>query len=324
MDDNTELTQHKKTRWVNMLIKKLLNFHRSQSHVDLTEQDILFVLSQVYPLIKQEPNLLKLSAPIYICGDIHGQYADLLQLLKLGELPPKSKYLFLGDYVDRGDNSIEVILLLFCLKIRFPKHMYMIRGNHECENVNRIYGFYDECKNRYSLDIWKKTNICLMYLPLAATINSKIFCVHGGLSPELTFIEQINKLPRGKPIPDNGILCDITWSDPAPNGRQNNKWSHNDRGVSFVFNSDVVKDFSKRNNIDIICRAHQVVETGYQFSYNKKLVTVFSAPNYCKSYGNSAAMMKVESDLVCSFIILKPVSSKKGDVILDLTVDKKI
>ena len=192
MDDNTELTQHKKTRWVNMLIKKLLNFHRSQSHVDLTEQDILFVLSQVYPLIKQEPNLLKLSAPIYICGDIHGQYADLLQLLKLGELPPKSKYLFLGDYVDRGDNSIEVILLLFCLKIRFPKHMYMIRGNHECENVNRIYGFYDECLRKFgSLNVWKYCTEVFDFLPLAGLIEGKLFCVHGGLSPSLKTFDDV-------------------------------------------------------------------------------------------------------------------------------------
>ena len=146
MDDNSsELTQSKKMKWVDTLLLKLLNFRRSQSHVELTETDILFVLSQVYPIIKQEPNLLKLSAPTYICGDIHGQYSDLLQLLKLGGLPPKSKYLFLGDYVDRGDNSIEVVMLLFCLKIRFPSYIYMIRGNHECEQVNRIYGFYDEC-----------------------------------------------------------------------------------------------------------------------------------------------------------------------------------
>ena len=226
--------------------------------------------------------------------------------------------------MDRGDNSIEVIMLLFCLKIRYPKHIFMIRGNHECEQVNRIYGFYDECKNRYNLNIWKKSNICLMYLPISATINDRIFCVHGGLSPDLTFIEQINKLERGKPIPDTGILCDLTWSDPAPNNRQNDKWSHNDRGVSYVFNADVVKEFTKRNNIDIICRAHQVVDTGYQFVFNKKMVTIFSAPNYCKSYGNSASMMKVENNLVCSFVILKPVSSKKGDVILDLSIDKKL
>ena len=313
-----------KIKIIKNLISKLLKFNRTQSHVDLSETDILFVVNHVYPIIKNEPNLLKLQPSIYICGDIHGQYADMLQLLKLGHLPPMSKYLFLGDFVDRGDNSIEVVMLLFCLKIIYPEHIYMIRGNHECESINRIYGFYDECKNRYSGDVWKKLNACLMTLPIAATIGERIFCVHGGLSPHLKFIEQIDKLERGKPIPDKGILCDLLWSDPDIEGRQVEKWGFNDRGVSFTFNNTVVKEFNKINNIDLICRAHQVVDAGYKFSYNKKLVTIFSAPNYCKTYGNSAAMMKVENDLVCSFLILKPVSSKKKDVIIDLTVDKKM
>lgn len=318
MDPNE--TQNKKV--IKRLISKLLKFNRTQTHVNLDEADILFVVNQVYPIIKSEPNLLKLQPPMYICGDIHGQYADMLQLLKLGQLPPNSKYLFLGDFVDRGDNSIEVVMLLFCLKIIYPKHIYMIRGNHECKSVNRLYGFYDECKNRYNIQIWEKINACLMNLPVAATIGERIFCVHGGLSPNLKFIEQINQLERGVPIPDKGILCDLVWSDPDIENKQVEKWGYNDRGVSYTFNNAVVREFNKTNKIDLICRAHQVVDAGYKFSYNKKLVTIFSAPNYCKTYGNSAAMMKVESDLVCSFIILKPVSSKKKDVILDMTVDK--
>jgi serine/threonine-protein phosphatase PP1 catalytic subunit len=321
---NTEAAKQKKKKWLNNIIEKLLKFKRNDTYVDLTKEDIMFVLSNTYPLIKEEPNLLQLTPPINVCGDIHGQFADLLQLFRYGDLPPKTKYIFLGDFVDRGSNSIEVVMLLFCLKIAFPNHIYMIRGNHECENVNKLYGFYDECKNRYDLDVWSKTNSCLMTLPIAATIGDRIFCVHGGLSPNMKFIEQINTLERGKPIPDSGILCDLTWSDPAPTYNQTQKWNHNDRGVSYVFNNDVVKEFNKTNNIDLICRAHQVVDNGYKFSYNKKLVTLFSAPNYCRSYGNSAAMMKVESDLVCSFLILKPVSSKTKDIILDLTVDKKI
>lgn len=309
---------------INALINKLLRFNRKDNYVEMTEEDIIFVMDTVFPIIKKEPNLLRLQPSIFVCGDIHGQFSDLLQLFKLGGLPPKSKFLFLGDYVDRGDNSIEVVMLLMCYKILYPNNVYMIRGNHECETINRMYGFYDECKNRYSLTIWKTINTCLMYLPIAAMIDQHIFCIHGGLSPKLRFVEQINTLERGKKIPDSGILCDITWADPAYDESQIEKWTPNDRGVSYTFNGSVVKDFCRNNNIDLICRAHQVVDCGYKFSYNRKLVTVFSAPNYCKSYGNSAAMLKVEEDLTCSFIILKPVSSIKKDVILDMSIDKKM
>lgn len=300
----------KKTSQINSIIRKLDNFEND--YQQLTVSEILFVLTNVYPIIVNEPNLLALKAPMLICGDIHGQYLDLLQLLKKGGRPPDTNYLFLGDYVDRGENSIEVVMLLFCLKIKYPNNIYFIRGNHECETVNRIYGFYDECKTRYNLDIWKKINVCLMHLPLAATINQRIFCVHGGLSPELTFIQQIDKLDRGVPIPESGILCDITWSDPDEN--QTESWGKNDRGVSYLFNKQVVKEFTKRNNIDLICRAHQVVNGGYQFTCDRKMVTIFSAPNYCKMYGNSAAVMKIGADLVCSFIILTPVASKKKTI----------
>ena len=143
---------------------------------------------------------------MFVCGDIHGQYSDLLQLFKLGGLPNHSKYLFLGDYVDRGDNSIEVVMLLMCYKILYPNNIYMIRGNHECETINRMYGFYDECKNRYSVNVWKKMNMCLMHLPIAAMIDKHIFCIHGGLSPRMRFIEEINTLERGIKIPDTGVL----------------------------------------------------------------------------------------------------------------------
>lgn len=309
---------------INKLLNQLLKFTRKDTHVNLLEEDIIFIMEKVLPIIQNEPNLLKLEPPIYVCGDIHGQYGDLLQLFKLGGLPSKSKYLFLGDYVDRGDNSIEVVMLLMCYKILYPNNIFMIRGNHECETVNRMYGFYDECKNRYNLIIWKKMNQVLTHLPIAAMIDKHIFCIHGGLSPQMKFVEQINNLERGKKIPDSGILCDVTWSDPAFDENQKEKWMHNDRGVSFTYNADVVKEFCRNNKIDLICRAHQVVDGGYKFSYGRKLVTVFSAPNYCKSYGNSAAMLKVEADLMCSFVILKPVSSIKKNVILDMSIDKKM
>ena len=124
-------------------------------------------------------------APVNICGDTHGQYADLLRLFEVGGFPPESNYLFLGDYVDRAKQSIEVITLVLCFKIKYPETFFLLRGNHECASLNRIYGFYDECKRRYSVKLWRIYADCFNCMPIAALVEDKIFCMHGGLSPDL-------------------------------------------------------------------------------------------------------------------------------------------
>lgn len=199
-----------------------------------------------------------------ILGDTHGQYFDLLRLFEYGGYPPKTNYLFLGDYVDRGKQSVETISLLMAYKVKFPENFFLLRGNHESEVVNRLYGFYDECKRRYSLKLWKMFTDMFNWMPVAALIDDKIFCVHGGLSPELNTLDQLSKLPRPTEVPSTGttsdiyilgLLCDILWSDPST---ECDTWQENDRGVSFVFSKDIVKKFITKNNIDLICRAHQV------------------------------------------------------------------
>lgn len=316
MEDN-------KNKILQIILQKLVKFTNPSIPSGITKEEIMFVMTNVLPLIKSEPNILELDNPLYVCGDIHGQFFDLLRLFKLGDLPPKSKYLFLGDYVDRGDFSIEVCMLLFGLKIRYPDRIYMIRGNHECKNVNAIYGFYDECIKRFDKSIWDTINVVLMNLPICAMISKKVFCVHGGLSPDLKFLEQIKKLPRGTPIPESGILCDLLWSDPGTSN-QTVEWKDSDRGVSYLFNGNVTATFMRNNDIDLICRAHQVVDSGYKFSFGQRMVTIFSAPNYCKTYGNSASMMKIDEDNVCSFVLLKPVANKKVESLLPLNhmIDK--
>lgn len=127
--------------------------------------------------------LLELEAPIKICGDVHGQYSDLLRLFEYGGYPPDANYLFLGDYVDRGKHSIETICLLMAYKIKFEENFFMLRGNHECSSINRLYGFYDECKRRYSIKLWKTFIDVFNCFPVAAIIDEKILCMHGGLSP---------------------------------------------------------------------------------------------------------------------------------------------
>jgi len=229
---------------------------------------------------------------------VHGQYYDLLRIFEYGGFPPEANYLFLGDYIDRGKQSIETVCLLLCYKIKYPENFFLLRGNHECAQINRIYGFYDECKRRYSIKLWKVFSDVFNSLPVAAIIDEKIFCMHGGLSPELKNLEQIKNIMRPTDVPDTGLLCDLLWSDPE---RGVEEYGDNDRGVSFTFGENVVRKFNSKHDIDLICRAHQVVEDGYEFFSRRQLVTLFSAPNYCGEFDNSGAMMSVDDTLMCSF-----------------------
>lgn len=272
---------------------------------------INILCSKTYEIFNKEPNLLELTSPFHVFGDVHGQYSDLLRFFELIDLPPQNKFLFLGDYVDRGENSLEVICLLFSLKIKFPNHIYLLRGNHECSDLNGGYGFKDECIERYGTDgikIWKDINKSFQMLPLCALINKSVFCVHGGISPNLNSLDEINTINCKCSIPDNGVLCDFTWGDPKT---QNSKWEDNDRGCSYTFNNEALDEFMDKLDIDLVVRAHQVVDKGFQFFNNRKLVTVFSAPNYCGNVGNNASVMKISKKLECSFISLKPTNKKK-------------
>ena len=241
-------------------------------------------------------------------GDVHGQYYDLLRLFEYGGFPPDANYLFLGDYIDRGKQSLETVCLLLAYKIKYPENFFLLRGNHECASINRIYGFYDECKRRHGIRLWKIFTDCFNCLPIAALVDDKILCMHGGLSPELNKILTINNIVRPTDVPDTGLLCDLLWSDPD---KEVTDWGDNDRGVSFTFSEDIVRKFNNKNEIDLICRAHQVVEDGYEFFCQRQLVTLFSAPNYCGEFDNCGAMMSIDETLMCSFQILKPADKKK-------------
>jgi serine/threonine-protein phosphatase PP1 catalytic subunit len=228
-------------------------------------------------------------------------------LFEIGGFPPNANYLFLGDYVDRGKYSIECVCLLLAYKIKYPENFFLLRGNHECASINRIYGFYDECKRRYGIRLWKTFTDCFNCLPVAAIISEKIFCMHGGLSPELTTMEQVRRIMRPTDVPDQGLLCDLLWADPD---REVIGWGEGDRGVSFCFGPDIVSNFLQKHNMDLVCRAHQVVEDGYEFFAKRQLVTIFSAPNYCGEFDNAGSMMSVDESLMCSFQILRPASKK--------------
>ncbi|ELA47439.1 serine/threonine-protein phosphatase PP1-alpha catalytic subunit, partial [Vavraia culicis subsp. floridensis] len=290
---------------VDKIISKLLSVKNSRpgKNVHLSESEILFLCEKTKEIHLSQPMLLHIKAPIKICGDIHGQYRDLLKLFDFGGFPPDNNYLFLGDYVDRGKQSLETICLLFAYKIKYPQNIFLLRGNHECASINKIYGFFDECKRRHSIKIWKNFTDSFNCLPISAIVGERILCMHGGISPELKNLDQIRKIKRPTDVPDDGLLCDILWGDPEPSI---SGWGENDRGVSVTFGADVVKEFLDSNDLDLICRAHQVVEEGYEFFADRRLVTVFSAPNYCGEFDNAGAIMNVDEDLTCSFQILKP------------------
>ncbi|KAI5185271.1 serine/threonine-protein phosphatase PP1 catalytic subunit [Nematocida homosporus] len=291
---------------VDRIIEQLLKVRNAKSttpRVNLTEAEIKYLCNRGREVFMSQPMLLEMEAPIKICGDIHGQYRDLLRIFECGGLPPQSNYLFLGDYVDRGKQSLETICLLLAYKIKYPDNFFILRGNHECASINRIYGFYEECKDRYTYKIWKRFTETFNCMPVAALVDGKIFCMHGGLSPDLQSFNQIRAIHRPTDVPDSGLLCDLLWSDPDGGVA---KWGENDRGISFTFGARVVEEFLRKHDLDLICRAHQVVEDGYEFFAGKRLVTIFSAPNYCGEFANSGAIMEVDKDLVCSFRVLKP------------------
>lgn len=270
------------------------------------EDDLKKLLRVARDSFLQQPTLLELQAPINIMGDTHGHFCDVLRMFEMSGSLPDVNYLMLGDYVDRGKQSIENVCFLLAYKVFFPENMFMLRGNHECASISRVYGFFDECKRRYDVKLWKTFVDVFNCIPPAAVIDDRIFCAHGGPSPELTNLDQIRNLPRPCDVPDSGLLCDLLWADPEPGI---SGWADNDRGVSYVFGEDALESLEERLGIDLVARAHQVVEDGYQFFAQRRLVTIFSAPNYCGEFDNAAALMEVRSDLMCSFKVFRPQGS---------------
>ncbi|KAF9136603.1 hypothetical protein BGX30_011044 [Mortierella sp. GBA39] len=296
-----------KTVDIDEMISKLLDAGYSgkiAKSICLRNNEIVYICQTVREVFLSQPTLIELNAPVKIVGDIHGQYTDLLRMFEMCGFPPSANFLFLGDYVDRGKMSLETILLLFCYKIKYPENFFLLRGNHECASVTKVYGFYDECKRRASIKMWKAFVDVFNCLPLAAIVANKIFCVHGGLSPSLGTMDDIRALRRPTDVPDYGLLNDLLWSDPSDTALD---WEDNERGVSYCFGRSIIQKFLNKHDFDLICRAHMVVEDGYEFFNDRALVTVFSAPNYCGEFDNFGAVMSVSEELLCSFELLKPI-----------------
>ena len=261
----------------------------------LPERDLKQLCEKAKEIFIEESNVQNVSAPVIICGDIHGQIYDLFELFKKGGDMPSSRYVFMGDYVDRGYNGVEVLELLLALKIKYPEHITLLRGNHESRQICFAYGFYEEITRKYgNANAWEYFTDLFDYLPLAALVEGKIFCVHGGLSPYISTVDQIRLINRKMEIPREGVFCDLMWSDPD----DIETWIISCRGAGWIYGWKVVDEFTHINGLELICRAHQLVMEGFKYWFEKKnLCTVWSAPNYCYRCGNKASILKISSDL---------------------------
>ncbi|KAH3677572.1 hypothetical protein WICPIJ_008979 [Wickerhamomyces pijperi] len=274
----------------------------------LSESDMKQLCELVKELLMEESNIQPVQSPVTVCGDIHGQFHDLLELFRTaGGMPDDHNvnYIFLGDYVDRGYFSLETFTLLMCLKVKYPSRLTLVRGNHESRQITQVYGFYEECLTKYgSTTVWKYCCQVFDFLTLAAIIDGKILCVHGGLSPEIRMLDQIRVLSRAQEVPHEGGFCDLVWSDPD----DVETWQVSPRGAGWLFGSQVAREFNHVNNLQLIARAHQLVMEGFKYHFkDKDVVTVWSAPNYCYRCGNVASVMKIDDDLVPRFKIFSAV-----------------
>ena len=198
----------------------------------LAEATIKALCQKAKEIFATEKNVQPVNAPVTICGDIHGQFYDLKELFEIGGQLPETNYLFMGDYVDRGHYSIETVSLLVCFKIRYPHRITILRGNHESKQITQVYGFYDECQRKYgNSNVWSYFTDLFDYLPLTAVVENSIFCLHGGLSPSIDTLDQINQIDRIMEVPHSGPICDLLWSDPD----DRSGWGVNPRGAGFTF-----------------------------------------------------------------------------------------
>ncbi|KAF7490041.1 Serine/threonine-protein phosphatase 2A catalytic subunit alpha isoform [Sarcoptes scabiei] len=275
----------------------------------LTEAQVKQLCEKARDILAQESNVQDVKCPVTVCGDVHGQFHDLMELFRIGGRLPDTNYLFMGDYVDRGYYSVETVTLLVALKVRYKDRITILRGNHESRQITQVYGFYDECLRKYGTsNVWKYFTDLFDYLPLTALVDRQIFCLHGGLSPSIDTLDHIRALDRLQEVPHEGPMCDLLWSDPDDRGG----WGISPRGAGYTFGHDISETFNHTNGLTLVARAHQLVMEGFNWCHDHNVVTIFSAPNYCYRCGNQAAIMELDDTLNYTFLQFDP-APKRGE-----------
>ena len=262
----------------------------------LTVADLCSVCTQACEIVRKWPSVVDIPTQCYVVGDLHGNLHDLLRLFKAAKFSGEDDevFLFLGDYVDRGEYSIEVVMLLFSLLVRYPKRFVLLRGNHEFRSVNANYGFGAEVAWTYKEDakvVYDAINEVFDHLPFAAIIKEQVFCCHGGLSPKITKVQQIRDIERPVEV-FSGIISDLTWSDPVEGAL----WGESVRGMGYMFNSQMSEKFLSENKLTSILRSHQCVADGLKEFHKQQVYTIFSSSNYAQDNngrGNTGGILQV-------------------------------
>ncbi|KAJ2159919.1 Palmitoyl-protein thioesterase 1 [Coemansia sp. RSA 552] len=297
-------------------VKAMAEWFRDQK--TLPERYVYTILVHAERQLRALPTLVDVDiaegTELTVCGDVHGQYYDVLNIFKLNGFPSQGRpYLFNGDFVDRGSFSVEVILLFLALKLLYPDAFFLNRGNHESVGMNQLYGFEGEVRHKYPVQgrrmfaLFQET---FEALPIGHLIEKRIFVVHGGLYSRNTAqnstrpdgdgivrLSELRDMPRFYQPNHNSLLCESLWSDPqASNGR-----SPSPRGTAIQYGPDVTKEFCDANNLKLVIRSHQQMDEGYEIAHNGQMVTVFSAPNYCDAATNKGAYICIDRDLNCTY-----------------------
>ncbi|CAI0409906.1 unnamed protein product [Linum tenue] len=261
----------------------------------LSEQEVRGLCEKAKEILMEESNVQPVKSPVTICGDIHGQFHDLAELFRIGGKCPDTNYLF---------------MLLVALKVRYSQRITILRGNHESRQITQVYGFYDECLRKYgNANVWKIFTDLFDYFPLTALVESEIFCLHGGLSPSIETLDNIRNFDRVQEVPHEGPMCDLLWSDPDDRCG----WGISPRGAGYTFGQDISEQFNHTNSLKLIARAHQLVMEGYNWGHqDQKVVTIFSAPNYCYRCGNMASILEVDDCKGHTFIQFEP-APRRGE-----------
>uniref|UniRef100_A0A914IDG0 protein-serine/threonine phosphatase n=1 Tax=Globodera rostochiensis TaxID=31243 RepID=A0A914IDG0_GLORO len=295
---------------VDAIIDKVLR-SSYQRFTELVNNDELHYLCETtINVLREQSTLVEMPAPVVICGDLQGQFTDLVRIFDTLGAPPKKNYLFLGNYVNRGKQGMEIAVLLFCYKIKYADNFVLLRGSSECSKTNRSGGFLDEITRRYGQEnaqlLWDHFNQTFSWLPYVGLVGKKILCVHSGLSPTMYDLQQLGSLRRPALDPANPSLeLDILFADPEPG---TNGFRANKRGQSVMFGENVVTNLSKQFSVNVIVRGHQVVREGVDYFADRRLVTVFSVPHLSTSQNAAfpGAVLIIGEDLHQSTKVFPP------------------